>query len=94
MSIVIFGGDRLGKIPSLLENHGYRLVQHVSGRKKGDLKKIEIPNGAEGILVFIDYLNHNLALEVKAAAKRKGIKVVFVKRSWSQIKQVLGSLHI
>lgn len=94
MSIVIFGGDRLGKIPSLLENHGFRMVQHITGRKKGDLKKIEIPTDAEGILVFIDYLNHNLALEVKAAAKRKGIKAVFVKRSWSQIKQALVGLQV
>jgi len=88
MSIVIYGGDRLGKIPKLLEGQGFQLIQHVTGRKRGDLKA-GIPSGIDGVLVFVDYLNHNLASEIKEAAKRQGIKTVFVKRSWSQIRNAL-----
>jgi hypothetical protein len=88
MAIVIFGGDRLGKIPQLLQQQGFSLVDHVTGRKKGH-QKIEIPQAAEGVLIFTDYLNHLLALEIKAAAKRKGIKAIFVKRSWSQLSRAL-----
>jgi hypothetical protein len=93
MGVVIFGGDRLGNIPQLLQKHGFHLVQHVTGRKKGDLKT-DIHREAEGVLVFIDFLNHTLAGEVKAAAKRKGIQVIFVRRSWSQLKQALATLKI
>jgi hypothetical protein len=88
MAVIIFGGDRLGKIPQLLHEHGFSLVDHVTGRKKGH-QKIEIPQAAEGVLVFTDYLNHLLAAEIKAAAKRKGIKALFVKRSWAQLSQAL-----
>jgi hypothetical protein len=91
MALVIFGGDRLGKIPQLLQEQGFSLVDHVTGRKKGH-QKIDIPEAAEGVLVFTDYLNHLLAVEVKAAAKRKGIKAVFVKRSWSQLSRALITL--
>lgn len=92
MSIVIYGGDRLGNIPQLLQKHGFQLVQHVTGRKKGGLK-MDIPSEAQGVLVFIDFLNHTMAMEVKAAAKRRGIKAVFVKRSWSRLKEALHELR-
>jgi hypothetical protein len=88
MAIIIFGGDRLGKIPQLLHEQGFSLVDHVTGRKKGH-QKMEIPQAAEGVLVFTDYLNHLLAAEIKAAAKRKGLKTLFVKRSWAQLSQAL-----
>ncbi len=91
MSIVIFGGDRLGKIPSLLKAEGFHLVHHVTGRKKSDIR-VEIPREAEGVLVLVDYLNHTLALEVKAAAKRRGVQAVFARRSWSEISKAIGSL--
>jgi hypothetical protein len=92
MSIVIFGGDRLGNIPKILEEHGFQLIEHITGRKKGDLKTV-LHREAEGVLVFTDFLNHSLALGVKAAAKRRGIKVLFVKRSCSQLKEALISLR-
>jgi hypothetical protein len=88
MAIIIFGGDRLGKIPELLQKEGFSLVDHVTGRKKGHYK-FEIPQAAEGVLVFTDYLNHLLAAEIKTEAKRKGVKTLFVKRSWSQLQQAL-----
>jgi hypothetical protein len=91
MAIVIFGGDRLGKIPQLLREHGFSLVEHVTGRKKSH-QRVEIPQAAEGVLVFTDYLNHKTTDEVKAAAKRRGIKVLFVKRSWAELSRVLVTL--
>lgn len=93
MGIVIFGGDRLGKIPSLLEEQGFNLIQHVTGRKKGDLK-VRIPEKAEGVLIFVDFLNHNLALDIKTAAKQRGIKAIFVKRSIPRIREALHGLGI
>ncbi len=92
MSIVIFGGDHLGKIPALLETKGFQLIQHVSGRKKGELKSC-IPQGVEAVLVLTDYLNHGLALEVKAAAKARGVHTLFVRRSWSSISQALEAFQ-
>ncbi len=91
MSIIIIGGDRLGKIPLLLKEHGFHLLEHVPGRKKGDIKT-GIPREAEGVVIFTDFLNHNLALEIKAAAKRQGKKVVFAQRSWSKLSKALLDL--
>lgn len=93
MPIVIFGGDNLGKIPLLLENHGFQLVQHITGRKRGDIK-ICIPQEAEGVLVLTDYINHQLAKKVKAAAKEQGIQAIFARRSWSRISKELENLKI
>jgi hypothetical protein len=68
------------------------LVEHITGRKKSH-QRVEIPQAAQGVLVFTDYLNHKTADEVKAAAKRKGIKAVFVRRSWSELSRVLATLQ-
>ncbi|HEY8463571.1 MAG TPA: DUF2325 domain-containing protein [Bacillota bacterium] len=88
MNIVIYGGDRLGKIPLLLKNHGFNLVKHVTGRKHSDLKT-NIPSHVSTVLVLTDYLSHSMLSDVKTTAKRKGLKTVFAKRSWSEIQKVI-----
>jgi len=91
MSIIVFGGDRLGNINDLLEQNGYQVVKHVRGRAKGDLK-FDIPGEAEGVLLFTDFLNHNLARLIKESAKKRGLKIYFARRSWSHIRQLLPKL--
>lgn len=88
MDIVIFGGDHLGNIPDLLHDHGVKLVKHVTGRKRRDLKA-DIPSNVTAVLVLTDYLSHSMLLEIKANARRRGIKTVFSKRSWPQINQAM-----
>ena len=92
MPIIVFGGDRLGNISSFLEENGYQVVKHVKGRVKGDLK-FDIPCKAEGVLMFTDFVNHNLAKAVKEAARKKGLKIYFARRSWSHIRQLLPKME-
>ncbi len=89
MDVIIFGGDHLGNIPHLLHNHGVQLVKHVTGRKQADLR-FDIPPKISAILVLTDYLSHSMLIEVKANAKRQGVKLVFAKRSWSQISKAIN----
>lgn len=88
MAIIVFGGDRLGNINIFLEKNGYQVIKHVKGRAKGDLK-FDIPCEAEGVLLFTDFLSHNLARSVKESAKKRGLKVYCARRSWSHICQLL-----
>lgn len=88
MNIVIYGGDRLGKIPLLLNNHGIKLVKHVTGRKQSDLNT-DIPSRVSAVLVLTDYLSHSMLTGVKTTAKRRGIKTIFAKRSWPEIKKAM-----
>ena len=92
MAIIVFGGDRLGNINDLLEQNGYQVVRHIKGRAKGELR-FDIPCEAEGVLLFTDFVNHNLAKAVKEAARKKGLKIYFARRSWSHICQLLPKLE-
>lgn len=88
MALIVFGGDRLGNINTFLEKNGYQVIKHIRGRSKGDLK-FDIPCEAEGVLLFTDFLSHNLARSVKERAKKRGLKVYCTRRSWSHICQLL-----
>lgn len=64
------------------------MVKHVTGRKQGDLNA-DIPSRVSAVLVLTDYLSHSMLVGVKTTAKRRGIKTIFAKRSWSEIKKVM-----
>ncbi|BCV21647.1 DUF2325 domain-containing protein [Moorella sp. Hama-1] len=84
MSILIVGGDRLGNIPNNLKSLGFTEIEHLSGRKMGHIA-VNLPREIDAILVFIDYVNHGLALKIKKDAQKKGVKTIFARRSWSNI---------
>jgi len=88
MSILIVGGDRLGNIYSNLQNRGFEQINHISGRKTGQLR-LQIPGNTDLILVLTDYINHELAQKIKKRAKRDNAKVIFSKRSWPHIEKAI-----
>ncbi|HEX9059518.1 MAG TPA: DUF2325 domain-containing protein [Clostridia bacterium] len=90
MDIVIVGGDNIDKINCNLCKNGYCILKHISGRKNRH-KLIELPKNVDLILVFTDFVNHNLCEHVKRESKRLGIKAVFAKRSWSSVAPLLGA---
>lgn len=87
-SMMIIGGDHLGKITKKLEGEGFKDVIHVSGRKVQMVKR-EIPQKVDLILVLTDFINHNLSGVIKRKAQEQGIPIRFSKRSWSSIYQEL-----
>lgn len=82
MSLVVVGGDNLGLISDKLKDHGFEVVKHISGRK---IRDVILPEKADAILLLTDYVNHSLATALKYEAKKKGMKAIFAKRSWSHI---------
>jgi hypothetical protein len=89
MSILVVGGDRLGKIPAKLKDAGFTEIKHFTGRKKGHLT-VDIPHQVDIILVFVDYVSHGLAVKVKEKARERGIRTVFARRAWSHIYRALA----
>ncbi len=83
-SMLIIGGDNLGKITKRLEGEGFNEVMHLSGRKTQTIKN-GIPRKVDLILVLTDFINHNLAGIIKRKAHAQGIPIYFSKRSWSSI---------
>lgn len=86
MSIIVIGGDHLGHIEKKLYERGVSQLIHVSGRKKSDYKRIVLSSKIGAVLIFTDYINHNLMEEVKYQARCLRIPVIFSKRSWSAVE--------
>lgn len=91
MSVVIVGGDSLGHIERKLYERGVSELIHVTGRKKSDLKRIFVNEQTAAVLVFTDYISHNLMDAIKTQARCLDIPVIFSKRSWSAVEQKLKS---
>jgi hypothetical protein len=82
-SMLIVGGDHLGKIKKKLELEGFVEVIHLDGRKKQIMKRI--PKQVDLVLILTDYINHNLSGVIKRKAQEQGIPICFSKRSWCSI---------
>jgi hypothetical protein len=80
MTVLVVGADRLGNIPIRLQEEGAKEIIHWSGRCKSCLKKT-IPKKVDKVIIFWDFLNHNLMTNIKQQAKAAGIPIIFQKRS-------------
>ncbi len=93
MSFLLVGGDRLGKIKENLKASGATKIKHVTGRKR-EQTFIDLPDQLDVVLVFTDFINHGLATKIKKSAHKKGIKILYSKRSWSHVAKVLEEIHM
>ncbi len=89
MKALLVGGDRLGNIPTTLESYGIMDYIHWTGRKKG-MRKLEIPDEVDMIIVFYDFIEHNITEIVKTKAKQQNIPCVFSKRACSDLSKRLN----
>lgn len=80
MTVLVVGADRLGNISTKLQEEGAKEIIHWSGRQKSYLTKT-IPKKVDLVVLFWDFINHNLMANVKQQAKAAGIPVIFSKRS-------------
>ncbi len=88
MKALLVGADRLGNIPNTLENHGIKDYIHWTGRKKG-MRKFDIPEEIDMIIVFYDFIEHNITEIVKQKAKQNNIPCVFSRRACSDLSRRL-----
>lgn len=91
MSYVVIGADRLGNIEELLTKKLGDDVIHISGRKKKAVA-FKLPHMTYGVVVFTDFVNHNLARHIKKEAKRLQVPIIFSKRSVHHLKDTLEKM--
>lgn len=89
MKALIVGADRLGNIPETLVNYGISDYIHWTGRKKG-MRRLEIPNEVDMVIVFYDFIEHNITEIVKQKAKQSKIPCIFSRRACSDLSKRLN----
>lgn len=94
MTAMVIGADYLGAIEGKMRDMGITEIAHIKGRNPGDAKKFNIPKSAVFVLVFTDYINHNMAKVVKSHAKAQSIPLVYAKRSWCAVERKLAGLGL
>lgn len=91
MNALIVGADRLGNIPDVLAGFGIRIAAHVSGRETAHQRRsTPLPAGIEMVILFTDFLGHNVMQRFREAASREGVAVVCCRRSVCALQQALG----
>lgn len=90
MTALLVGGDSLGNIPSLLEECGIKEYIHWTGRKKG-MRKFVVPQKADLVIVFYDFIEHNMSQIVKKSAKENNIPCIFSRRACSDLAKRLNA---
>ncbi len=84
MNAVVVGADRLGNIPLALSKLGVRVMQHVSGRDAAHQRKLpSLPKGTELLILFTDFVGHNVMRHFRCLAREQAVPVVACKRSLS-----------
>lgn len=84
MTVLVVGADYLGTIPGKLKEKGVKEIIHWSGRDS-NYEKRKIPERVNEIIVFCDFVKHNLVNCVKKQSKQKNIPITFAKRSLSSL---------
>lgn len=96
MNAVLIGADRLGNIPERLASLGIRIVRHVTGRDTSHQRRLPaLPRDAQLLILFTDFLGHNVMKSFRAQAQSEGMRVVACRRSAScleaEIARCLGT---
>jgi hypothetical protein len=89
---LIVGADRLGNIPDILDQFGIRIVAHISGRDSSHQRRsvASLPAGVGIVILFTDFLGHNVMQGFRDAASRAGVSFVCCRRSVCALQQALG----
>lgn len=94
MSVMLVGADHLGTIEKKMQMMGINSIDHITGRNSGARKKSKFPLSTALIVVFIDYINHTTAKNIKSMAKSQGVPLVFANRSWSSLEEKLAGFNL
>jgi hypothetical protein len=91
MNALVVGADRLGNIPDVLNQFGIRVAGHVSGRDSTHQRRTApLPSGTDVVILFTDFVGHNVMQRFREAALRERVTVVCCRRSVCALQQALG----
>ena len=94
MTAMVVGADYLGTIEKKMREMGVTEIAHFKGRNPGEIRRVSIPKSVSFVLVFTDYVNHNIAKAVKSHAKAQAVPLVYAKRSWCAVENKLAGLGL
>ena len=90
MNALLVGADRLGNIPSVLDRFGICIADHVSGRDSSHQRRsAPLPAGIGMVILFTDFLGHNVMQRFRQSAADAGVQVVCCRRSVCALQQAL-----
>jgi len=90
MDAVLVGADRLGNIPDVLAEFGLKIGHHITGREpKHQRSAPRLPGGTQLVILFTDFLGHNVMKAFREAAREQGVPDVACRRSVCALKQAL-----
>ncbi|MBN8440364.1 DUF2325 domain-containing protein [Thauera sp. UPWRP] len=91
MDALVVGADRLGNIPDVLNTFGIRIAAHVSGRDSSHQRRgASLPAGIQMVILFTDFIGHNVMQRFREAASREQVQLVCCRRSVCALQQALG----
>ncbi len=91
MNALLVGADRLGNIPDVLDEFGIRIASHISGRQPGHQRRASVPAGIQVVILFTDFLGHNVMRTFRDQARAQGLPVLCCRRSTSSLRQAIGA---
>jgi len=92
--VILVGADRLGNIEQLLKDRGYSNSLHIAGRNPGAQRKVVgAMSKAQLMVLFTDFIGHNIARNFKQMAKDHGLPFVACRRSTVSLSQALDRIQ-
>jgi len=89
MAILIVGADKLGNIDKEINIENDQEIIHWAGRSRVANKKYVLPCDVNMVIVFYDFINHNLMYLIKKQAKRNKVRVIYSKRNIIDLRRKL-----
>ncbi|MDP3278885.1 MAG: DUF2325 domain-containing protein [Deltaproteobacteria bacterium] len=93
MQALLVGGDYVEPLIGTLKARGFERVHHWDGRKQGDTRKL-LPQDVSLVVVLTDYTSHPLLEHLRSQARRRGITVVYSRRSLVEVRQRLDAQEL
>lgn len=89
---LIVGGDQIDGIKQELSRFGVTHINHWSGRKVGDGKKV-IPHNTELIVLVTDWISHTFTHKIKQSAAKRGVRIIYTPNGPAALRTRLRQLH-
>ena len=91
MNAMLVGADTLGNIPNVLQDFGITIHRHLSGRNSSHQRKVDrLPAGTDLLILFTDFLGHNVMRHFRELAAEENIRFIACRRSVCALKQSLN----
>lgn len=89
---MLVGADTLGNIPAVLNGYGIEIHRHLTGRNSAHQRKQDrLPAGTELLILFTDFLGHNVMKHFRSLAAQENIRFIACRRSVCALQQSLDS---